>query len=175
MLDKSFWSYLWGIEMHSPDNQQELHLIRFDLTYEGLKYDFMCFVWKSLQSFWSYLWGIEIQNHSTNIPTFVIRFDLTYEGLKYTENGIIEFDKISFDLTYEGLKLFLLFFRHIFISSVLILPMRDWNMTSIRPGKPAMTCFDLTYEGLKFDNLSSNTRVSRSFWSYLWGIEIRSQ
>ena len=55
-----------------------------------------------------------------------------------------------FDLTYEGLK----YLRpHFFIRCfvVLILPMRDWNQVADR----------------------SNDFKHVTFWSYLWGIEIR--
>ena len=103
--------------------------LRFDLTYEGLKF---------------FLSGPPKAGKS--------RFDLTYEGLKYScewiwpctdqvlilpmrdwNTGTIPIHyrrQLSFDLTYEGLK-YRFFHSGKGWFFVLILPMRDWNKIKI--------------------------------------------
>ena len=56
-------------------------LLRFDLTYEGLK-----------------------QEKILTFHQSEIGFDLTYEGLKHTSEQDQNGKWFSFDLTYEGLK-----------------------------------------------------------------------
>ena len=61
MTASMFWSYLWGIEILIILAKNNTN-IRFDLTYEGLKF-LPSFARQSLPNeFWSYLWGIEICN-----------------------------------------------------------------------------------------------------------------
>ena len=78
---------------------------------------------------------------------------------------------------------------------VLILPMRDWNISMLYDSHNCMFRFDLTYEGLKYGLEIDFGQYERSvlilpmrdwnqkflwfvwffsfrFWSYLWGIEI---
>ena len=62
--------------------------------------------------FWSYLWGIEI-------PT----------------PREIPFNSPGFDLTYEGLKFYCDFICRLTVGSVLILPMRDWNLPQALPAR----------------------------------------
>ena len=102
-----------------------------------------------LLGFWSYLWGIE----TLFKPQLIYSsrsFDLTYEGLKlqYPPPRATFWIK-SFDLTYEGLKHCFRIWFWDEKSSVLILPMRDWNTENESRKFQRGMCFDLTYEGLK--------------------------
>ena len=144
----------------------------FDLTYEGLKYGTQWVQAKWGEQFWSYLWGIEIlflhRQHTTVRIVLILPmrdWNSLSSGLKsisispfWSYLWGIEIamstddvrDVVGFDLTYEGLKLVGIA-GHGQNDDVLILPMRDWN--------------------------SSNRylpNVGAKFWSYLWGIEIRS-
>ena len=66
-------------------------------------------------------------------------------------------------------RLLLNLFTYIF---VLILPMRDWNTCQPYQRRLFLLCFDLTYEGLKFKAIGYLQKFLFTFWSYLWGIEI---
>ena len=102
-----------------------------------------------LLGFWSYLWGIEtIFSKSIYMTT---RWFWSYLW------GI--------ETLFGERKFFQLF-------QVLILPMRDWNIFTKTSIVLPFFCFDLTYEGVKLWWIQRNRRTWRTFWSYLWGIEI---
>ena len=124
--------------------------------------------------FWSYLWGIEIEIRSKEYLLHPC-FDLTYEGLKFQQKVRYELWTDCFDLTYEGLK-FASPDSFLWCGSsfdLLILPMRDWNAFVRTWHFENFLCFDLTYEGLKCEYEGVEVHYTRTFWSYLWGIEIR--
>ena len=79
-----------------------IFVIRFDLTYEGLK-------------------QLYIEKTSDEVQGF----DLTYEGLKHATCNDNDSHDSSFDLTYEGLKQKFFRWRRRQRYIVLILPMRD--------------------------------------------------
>ena len=127
--------------------------LRFDLTYEGLKFWTEREHVRRHQWFWSYLWGIEIcdRKSSDRYPVRVLILPMRDWN-----------DKLDC-------------LRRLVIYFVLILPMRDWNTIRPRANRRRKYSFDLTYEGLKY---SSSLRLCQNiepFWSYLWGIEIKNR
>ena len=125
----SFWSYLWGIEIPFRLPSICCSFRRFDLTYEGLKSDI-----------------------AVKLRTCVRGFDLTYEGLKFPRSERTQFANCLFwsylwgieilkvCRTYDSKTAFWSYLWGIEIPtfwtypicelSVLILPMRDWNLSS---------------------------------------------
>ena len=122
-----FWSYLWGIEIVTPLDICFLRSSFWSYLW-GIEICFLRWFLPFLFLFWSYLWGIEITKQSRRCGTHE-SFDLTYEGLKYGYQQALGKETRGFDLTYEGLK-----YRHFNYfwagCPVLILPMRDWNLTT---------------------------------------------
>ena len=119
--------------------------------------------------FWSYLWGIE----TISISCILAMYSTFWSYLW----GI------------ETKRVFHWWWYYFF---VLILPMRDWNISNLSSIPASLHSFDLTYEGLKRNfngwssitifvlilpmrdwNKSINIRLDYRFlfWSYLWGIE----
>ena len=105
-------------------------------------------LWYSMTTFWSYLWGIEICKQFFR-RWIIFSFDLTYEGLKF---GIVN----RFILCWLW---------------VLILPMRDWNLSDVTtpPTLPPVLILPMRDWNTRSFLFYLNRVV---FWSYLWGIEI---
>ena len=145
-----FWSYLWGIETRAPEPGARMVRAGFDRTYEELKLGLGA----------SHRWIPSIRFDRTyeelklphrlhrSIPRQ--RFDRTYEELKLASYGIQAIEDFGFDRTYEELKLNTCKRGLVRNKSVLIVPMRNWNLSRIR-----------------------RRREPAQFWSYLWGIETR--
>ena len=121
-----FWSYLWGIEIRLPVSPLPCSL-RFDLTYEGLKYFTAFFCVNEFAVFWSYLWGIEIIYNFYNMELFLLFWSYLW-----------------------GIEIYIPFLVYSQYFFVLILPMRDWNTFHTQNFSFQLRRFDLTYEGLKF-------------------------
>jgi len=142
---------------------------RFESTYEELKLSSYEQI-TGVTVFWVYLWGIE---------TFLRR--------AHGYNG-----NMRFESTYEELKLLWIRSRS-FRSSVLSLPMRNWNVFRLflycrlrkrfestyeelkhRPfiAPTTFLCsFESTYEELKLVHHMAYNVKYFLFWVYLWGIE----
>ena len=99
-----FWSYLWGIETRLDCQTYRFHVHRFDLTYEGLKQEFVDWIDDDDLKFWSYLWGIETSNGTINTKKQTAFWSYLWGIETNTESAISAKRSSSFDLTYEGLK-----------------------------------------------------------------------
>ena len=143
-----FWSYLWGIEILATTSSNKFPKCfdltyeglkyqyrrqyrrchrRFDLTYEGLKWKICVHLSNSLVMFWSYLWGIEIMPFFPAASRAYAGFWSYLWGIEIITNMKNKSTIMRFDLTYEGLKYIYTHF--------------NWFQPF---------CFDLTYEGLKW-------------------------
>ena len=190
-----FWSYLWGIEMRTLQETMPYalkfwsYLWGIEIAAKSAEYCFS--TW-----FWSYLWGIEMRilGTSERIGRQVLILPMRDWNIKQVEwlkmtievlilpmrdwNSVLLYiphiHSWSFDLTYEGLKLNKSLEMG-WNKKVLILPMRDWNTKAFLHLIAVARRFDLTYEGLKSMIGHTTNQPSRSFWSYLWGIEIEQR
>ena len=167
-----FWSYLWGIEI-AERKSPPFRLIRFDLTYEGLKSDklfehlFRSHVLILPMRDWNKVANGKFEvdgyvlilpmrdwNITSNHLLWIFKFVLILPMRDWNQNNVVGYQTClpRFDLTYEGLK-FEVRQPCTHATFVLILPMRDWNNNVDEIAANEIVSFDLTYEGLKYKQL----------------------
>ena len=169
-----FWSYLWGFETSSPS-----------LTWSS-----------SMIPFWSYLWGFETRSCVFPLGSS-LRSDRTYEDLKLNHNIPVASVPGPFWSYLWGFEtssavtpiswrmsvlivpmriwnMFVLSEKYTVTFGVLIVPMRIWNFsTAASVCRTHRTSSDRTYEDLKLESSTLWFPMAIRFWSYLWGFETR--
>ena len=145
---------------------------RLYLTYEGLKRH-TAFWWSPNPSvFVSYLWGIETPIFKNSSPIKILHcLYLTYEGLKLIINCMSQCYITTVCILPMRDWNFQIQHKRCQLSPVCILPMRDWNADDQKFWSEGLGFVSYLWGIETIRALAANPDKQDSFVSYLWGIE----